>query len=340
MKFGLVSDPTFVKHYAPSRHVERPERLEAILEALQGRTFATELIPVSTRLASDEELLRAHHPSVLAAVQELTEEGGGHLDPDTYLNSSSDTAARLAVGGGIDLCQAVLRGEFDRGFVLGRPPGHHATPSRSMGFCLYSTVALVALACKELAPRILIFDWDVHHGNGTQDCLYSNPDTCFISLHQGRFYPGTGYEDERGEGPGEGLTYNLPLPAGCGDPEYLAAYYRLVRPIIRRYDPHLIIVSAGYDAHRDDLLGGMKVTADGFAKLAQLVAEDAEATSAKGRVVGFLEGGYHLGGLADSVMETLDVWTQTKTPEVPEPHRIDPIVLKQLAVARTRFLGE
>lgn len=337
MKFGLVSDPRFVKHESPTRHVERPERLEAITERLQTRTFATELTPFPLRAATDEELLRAHRPSVLEAVRLLTEEGGGHLDPDTYLNEHSDLAARLAVGSGIDLCRTVLKGELDRGFVLARPPGHHATPTRSMGFCLYSTVALVALACNDLASRILIFDWDVHHGNGTQDCLYSDGGTCFISFHQGRFYPGTGYPDERGEGPGEGLTYNLPLPAGCGDDEYVSAYYKIVRPILRRYDPQLVIVSAGYDAHKDDLLGGMRVTAEGFAKLARLVEEDALATSAKGRIVGFLEGGYHLGGLADSVMATLDVWTGTRTLEVPEPHRIDPTVQKLLVQTQSRF---
>ncbi len=337
MKFGLVSDPRFIKHECPTRHVERPERLEAILEQLKGRTFATELTPFPLREATDEELLRAHQPSVVEAVRALTEQGGGNLDPDTYLNEHSDLAARLAVGSGIDLCRAVLKGELDRGFVLARPPGHHATPSRSMVFCLYSTVALVALACRDLAERVLIFDWDVHHGNGTQDCLYDNGDTCFLSFHQGRFYPGTGYPDERGAGPGEGLTYNLPLPAGCGDDEYVSAYYKIVRPILRRYDPQLIIVSAGYDAHKDDLLGGMTVTAEGFARLAQLVQEDAEATSAQGRLVGFLEGGYHLGGLADSVMATLDIWTGTRTVAVPEPHRIDPMVQKILVQAQTRF---
>lgn len=339
VKFALLSDPRFIKHRSPSRHVERPERLEAILELLATRTLATELVPFPLRLANDEELLRAHRPEVLRTVQELTEQGGGHIDPDTYVNEHSDTAARLAVGSGIDLCRAVLSGEFDRGFALCRPPGHHATPLRSMGFCLYSTVALVALACRDLAERILIFDWDVHHGNGTQDCLYADDGTCFISFHQGRFYPGTGYPDERGEGPGEGLTYNVPLPAGCGNDEYLAAYYRLVRPIIRDYDPQLIIVSAGYDAHKDDLLGGMAVTSEGFAQLAQLVCEDAEATSAKGKVVGFLEGGYHLGGLAESVLSTLEVWTQTRKVEVHQPQRMDPTVLKLLARLQTDFLS-
>ena len=309
MKFGLLRDKRFAEHAPATEHVERPGRLEAIWAALDASEVDKDFIAVQPRLATDEELLLCHRPQVLEKVQELTAAGGGHLDPDTYVNEHSDTAARLSVGGGIDLCKAVLSGELDRGFSLCRPPGHHATPERSMGFCLYSTIALVAKALHELAPRILIFDWDVHHGNGTQDCLYDWGGTCFVSMHQSPFYPGSGYPDERGADEGEGSIYNIPLPAGCGDAEYLKAYHTIVRPVIRQYDPHLILVSAGYDAHKNDLLGGMRVTREGFSQLAALVAEDAEATSCKGRLVGFLEGGYHLGGLAESVMTTLEVWS-------------------------------
>jgi acetoin utilization deacetylase AcuC-like enzyme len=337
MKFGLVDDPTFLLHRSPG-HVERPERLEAVHQALAPVRQELELLDFPARAASDDELLLVHEPEVLGRVEELARQGGGWLDPDTYVNEHSDRAARLAAGSAIDLCKAVLAGELERGFLLARPPGHHATPSSSMGFCLYSTVAVAARACRELCQRVLILDWDVHHGNGTQDCLYADGGSCFISLHQAPFYPGTGHPGERGEGPGEGLTYNLPLPSGCGDEEYLATYFRLVRPIIRRYDPQLILVSAGYDAHRDDPLGAMNVSCEGFAALSALVAEDANRTSAGGRLIGFLEGGYHLQGLSDSLAATVRVWSGLDTPRPEPPSRVNDQVLRLLGLAEKRFL--
>ena len=183
-----------------------------------------------------------------------------------------------------------------------------------MGFCLFSTVAIVAKACAQAGHRILVFDWDVHHGNGTQDCLYDHEGSCFVSIHQSPFYPGTGYPDERGEGAGLGSIYNIPLPAGCRDAEYLLCYDKIVGPLIKKYDPHLILVSAGFDAHKQDLLGAMQVTREGFAQLAQRVSQDSRQTAAQGRLVGFLEGGYHLGGLAESVEATLEVWTGKEAP--------------------------
>lgn len=336
MKFGLLSDPTFQLHRTVE-HVERPERLEAVLAALEEGDFGQGFEPWRPREATDEELLSCHRQEVLDRVNELTELGGGNLDPDTYLNQHSERAARLSVGGGIDLCKAVMKGDLHRGFSLCRPPGHHATPTRSMGFCLYSTVALVAKALRGVAQRILIFDWDVHHGNGTQDCLYHHAGTRFVSFHQSPMFPGTGYPDERGEGEGEGSIYNVPLPAGCGDGEYEAAYLKIVRPLIQQYDPQLIIVSAGYDAHQKDLLGGMKVTREGFARLAQLVAEDAESCAAQGRLVGFLEGGYHLGGLAESVRATLEVWKGCYRGEAPRGGRVDDQVNRLLNQLASRY---
>lgn len=337
MKFGLVDDATFLLHRSPG-HVERPERLEAVREALAPLRQRHDFVNLPARLASDDELLLVHEPEVLSLVEELTQAGGGSIDADTYVNKDSDRAARLAVGGGIDLCRAVLKGELDRGFLLARPPGHHATPTNSMGFCLYSTIAIAAKSCSDLCQRILILDWDVHHGNGTQDCLYRDGATCFISLHQAPFYPGTGHPGERGEGPGEGLTYNLPLPSGCGDAEYLATYFRIVRPVMRRYDPQLILISAGYDAHQKDPLGGMNVTTKGFAQLAALVAHDARKTSANGRVVGFLEGGYDLAGVSSSLAATVEAWSDPEIPEPEPPPRFDDHVLRLLGLAEKRFL--
>lgn len=337
MKFAFSTAPVYQRHESPVDHVERPERLAAVLQALAGKAFASPLTPFEGRPATDEELLLCHNPSVLERVAEVTRAGGGHLDADTFVNEHSDQAARLAIGTLIDMCRGVLSGDWDRGFVAARPPGHHATPERSMGFCLYSSVAIAAKACADLAERVLIFDWDVHHGNGTQDCLYDHGGTSFISMHQSPFYPGSGYADERGEGEGEGSIYNLALPAGCGDAEYLSSYTRVVRPIIRQYDPQLIIVSAGFDAHKKDLLGGMNVTREGFAQLAAWVAEDAEATSAKGRLVGFLEGGYHLGGLAESVLATLQVWTGGEHELYRPKERAQDSLLRRLSELTARF---
>ena len=336
MRFALAQDPHFTKHLREG-HVERPERLEAALEAIAAAQFSVPLEPFPTRRATDEEIGLCHHPSVWAKVAELTEVGGGNIDSDTYVNPFSDTAARLAVGVGIDLCRAVLEGEFNRGFLLARPPGHHATPITSMGFCLYSTIAIAAKACAALGKRVLVFDWDVHHGNGTQDCLYDHGGSRFVSFHQSPLFPGSGYPDERGEGEGEGTIYNVPLPAGCGDAEYLLAYREIVRPLIRQYDPHILLISAGYDAHHNDLLGGMKVTREGFAHLAALVAEDAEATSCEGRLVGFLEGGYHLGGLAESVVATLDVWSGGEVPPLPDNSLPDDTVKRMIHMLCDRF---
>lgn len=335
MTFALVSDSVFGRHRSFD-HVERPERLEAVEGALRGVSWTSELVRLAPREAEDHELLLCHDEAVLSRVKDLTDQGGGWLDPDTYVNEWSDRAARLAVGGGIDLCKAVLEGDYQRGFLAARPPGHHATPSRSMGFCLYSTAAIAAKACALLGKRVLVYDWDVHHGNGTQDCLYDHGGTCFVSLHQSPFYPGSGYPDERGVGAGEGLTYNVPLPAGCGDAEYLESYRSIVRPVIKQYDPHLIIVSAGYDAHHKDLLGQMKVTRDGFGQLAALVAEDAQDTAAQGRVVGFLEGGYHLAGLAESVVATFQAWLgHSLTPAPVRP--VDDRVKRLLALLKQKY---
>lgn len=336
MNFALLTHPLFHKHRTHD-HPERPERLEAIDEVLEKGGFGCELTPFEARPATDEELLRCHDQQVLDVVASLTESGGGHIDPDTYVNPHSEAAARLAIGGGIDLCKAVLEGRFERGFVAARPPGHHATPTRSMGFCLFSTVAVVAKACATEGKRVLVFDWDVHHGNGTQDCLYDHADTCFVSIHQSPFYPGTGYPDERGAGDGRELTYNIPLPAGCGDAEYLLAYQKIVRPVIKKYDPHLILVSAGFDAHHKDLLGAMKVTRQGFAQLAHAVAEDANATAAKGKLVGFLEGGYHLGGLAESVEATLAAWTGKPLSTTQANTRADDLVKRQIIELSDRY---
>ncbi len=316
MKFGLVASPRFTDHDTGD-HVENPFRNVALLKAFEGMEWPVRPEKIPLRAATDEELQVFHPPAYVGQIEQMGQAGGGWLDPDTFVSPASPGVGREAVGAAIDLARQVAEGELTRGFACVRPPGHHATPNRPMGFCLFSTMALVARACREVG-KVLIFDWDVHHGNGTQDCLYEDPDTCFVSMHQYPFYPGTGAPDERGRGPGAGLTYNLPLPAGCGDAEHLMAYDRVVAPIIKEYQPDLILVSAGYDSHRADPLGGMRVTTEGFQSLARRVLATSYEVPAQGKVVGLLEGGYHPQKLADSVVATISTW-------MGEPGAVEPV---------------
>lgn len=302
MKFGLNANPRFLDHDTGT-HVENAGRLRAVREALTTAGLFEHTVALESRPATDEEILLCHEPSVIADVEAASAQGGRWLDPDTYASPATAEVARLSAGTVIEAALALRRGEADRAFVCVRPPGHHATPGTPMGFCFYSNVALAA---KAAGCRVFLFDWDVHHGNGTQDCLYSDGDTCFFSVHQYPFYPGTGAADERGTGAGSGLTYNLPLWAGLGDPEYLFAFDRLVAPACRKFAPELIIVSAGYDAHRGDPLGGMQVSTDGFRQLASRIAALAQEFEAP--LLGVLEGGYNPRALGESVVATIEAW--------------------------------
>lgn len=301
---AIVRDPYFQKHDTGG-HVECPARLVAIDAALLASDGYQE---VSTGLlATDSELLSVHTPEYLQLLQEVTERGGDWIDGDTLCGPHSEGVARRAVGAGLELLAAIADGSYSRGFGLVRPPGHHATPTRPMGFCLYSNVAILAKQAVSAYgfKRVFILDWDVHHGNGTQDCLYEDPNSCFCSLHQWPLYPGSGHSAERGVGAGQGLTYNLPLPAGCGDHEYLWALQRMVEPVAVKFNPDLILLSAGYDAHKLDPLGGMRISTEGFAKMAHWLGHLSHQTAAKGRILAMLEGGYNQGALAESVAATI-----------------------------------
>ena len=296
------------EHHRTSRHVERPERLQAILKLVDHSPIRRRLRTVSYERASLDLLRLVHTDTHVRRVVDAAERGFDRLDPDTYITAGSLDAALDAVGALIAVTRDVVDGRSQAGFAAVRPPGHHATADHSMGFCLFSNVAVAARWAQREAGigRVSIVDFDVHHGNGTQDIFYDDPTVMYMSVHQAPFYPGTGAIRERGEGDAAGTTLNVPLPGGTGDAGYRRVFEEILRPHTEAFRPELILLSAGYDAHWKDLLGGMHVSASGFAELVRLMRGWADEWS-DGRIVAALEGGYHLDALAISVLATLEV---------------------------------
>jgi acetoin utilization deacetylase AcuC-like enzyme len=298
-RVALFDDPAFRAHDAGAGHPERPERLDAVRRGILEAGLEDDLQTSDARPATDEEILRVHTEAHLARVA-ATEGRQVRFDADTAAGPFSFVAARRAAGAVAEAVGAVLDGRIDRAFCAVRPPGHHATPDRVMGFCLLNNVAVgAAVAVARGLERVAILDFDVHHGNGTEAAFAADPRVLFVSSHQFPFYPGTGALDEVGEGEATGFTVNLPMPAGLGDGEYVRAYREIVEPIGRTFDPELVLVSAGFDAHRADPLGGMAVSAGGFAALMDVCLAVASG-AARGRLVAVLEGGYDLDALAES----------------------------------------
>ena len=307
MALGYVLDDVFVRHRPPGPHPERPERLMAARDGLRaaGLEQRGHLVPV--RPAREEELGLVHSAGFLGDMSRHLPGKSGWLDGDTYFSPESWDAALAAAGAAADLSTAVLDGQFRRGLALIRPPGHHAEADRAMGFCLFNNVAVAAAAARERgAARVAVVDWDVHHGNGTQNIFYADPSVLYLSVHQYPLYPGTGAADETGSGPGLGATINVGLPAGCGDGDVLAAFDRLFVPALTSFAPDIILVSAGFDAHRADPLAGLRVTDGGYRAMAQRLCHVADEV-AGGRLVALLEGGYDLGALSRSLVEVLEV---------------------------------
>jgi acetoin utilization deacetylase AcuC-like enzyme len=310
----VIADPRYAEHAGPEGHPERPERLSAVGAALDR--FGAALARRAPRPAEPEELLavhdRAHIDLVRRAAGQVSrsepkaseDHRGGwvQLDPDTFVSAASYDVALLAAGGCTDLALRVARGDARAGFAAVRPPGHHAEGDRAMGFCLFNNAAIAARAVQREAggERVLILDWDVHHGNGTQHTFETDPSVLYVSTHQYPFYPGTGAAGEIGVGRGEGATLNLPMPAGCGDAEYVGVFQRVIAPAARAFRPDYWIVSCGFDAHEDDPLAAMRVTQSGYAALTAIVRALAEELSG-GRMLFVLEGGYSLRGLREGV---------------------------------------
>jgi acetoin utilization deacetylase AcuC-like enzyme len=296
-RVAFYDDPAFREHDAGPGHPERPERLEALVGGLRKEGLLERLIARRPRPATAAELRRVHTEEHVARVA-ASEGRTVRFDPDTQAGPHSYAAALVAAGALVDAVDRVQKGEIDRALCAVRPPGHHATAGRAMGFCLFNNVAVAAAqALHHGLRRVMIVDFDVHHGNGTQDVFYSDRRVLYVSSHAFPFYPGTGALDEVGEGEGRGFTVNLPMPPGFGDQEYARVYREVVEPIGRAFDPELVLVSAGFDAHRGDPLAGMDLTREGYAELTDVCLGIA-AGSAKGRVVAALEGGYDLDAIA------------------------------------------
>lgn len=298
---GLVYHPDYLEHLTGD-HPESPERLVAIMERLGGTGLLDHVVMIEPRSATEEDITRVHSPAHFRWVKRACEEGISHLDPDTAISPKSFEVALLAAGGLLAACDKIASGEIGNALCLVRPPGHHATVSRAMGFCLFNNVAVCARYLQRVHgfERILIVDWDLHHGNGTQDIFYGDRSVFYFSAHQSPHYPGTGAKDETGEGQGEGYNLNLPLPAGTGEREYLDAFEVTLAGSAADFAPDFLLVSAGFDAHALDPLGSLNLTETGYRELTEFVANIARDHSG-GRLISALEGGYNLDALARSV---------------------------------------
>ena len=302
-KTGFVYDEAYLAHGTGPGHPERPERLTAIVAHLEEIGLMDRLTRLSPTPASTEWLAQIHDPSYITEVERACREGRAWLhSTDTPVSAQSYQAALLAAGGVLAAVDAVIEGSVRNAFCAIRPPGHHALRDRAMGFCLFNNVAIAAryVQKKHGLDKVLIVDWDVHHGNGTQAAFYEDPSVLYFSVHQYPYYPGTGAETETGAGPGEGYTLNAPLTAGSGDRQYTDVFQQVLKPKALQFRPDFVLVSAGFDAHADDPLASMNVTAGGYGAMTRVVKTIAEECCS-GRIVSVLEGGYNTDALGASV---------------------------------------
>ncbi len=295
----MASHESSLAHDSGKQHPERPARIGAALEGVEASGL--EVVHLSPAEATLKDLGRVHDEGYVAAIQRFCEQGGGSLDPDTHVGPGSWEAALRAAGAGLDLAAALESSEADIAFSLMRPPGHHALTARAMGFCVFNNIAVTARSLQDRGCRVAIIDWDVHHGNGTQDTFFPDPDVLYVSIHQAPFYPGTGSIDDVGSGAGAGATANLPFRAGTGGSAYLGAFAGLIEEEVLRFSPDWLLVSAGYDAHRRDPLAGMLLEAADYEAMARRMRRLVRSS----RTIFFLEGGYDVQAIAASVTATL-----------------------------------
>jgi acetoin utilization deacetylase AcuC-like enzyme len=300
-----VYDPVYAKHLSgDAQHPERPERLLAILKGLDGAGLFKTLRRVPPRRANDDELALAHERSYIGLVRRELSDVRGFKDlstGDTHVSAGTLEAAEFAVGGVLSAVDAVMAGTVRNAFCAVRPPGHHATATRGMGFCVFNNVAIAARYLQKVhkVGRVLIVDWDYHHGNGTQDIFYEDPSVFYFSTHDQNAYPGTGSESQRGAGAGLGTTLNVAMRVGSGDREFLQVYESKLVPAARAFKPDFILLSAGFDSMRNDVLGRFDITPRGYAALTDVLVKLA-GELCQGRIASALEGGYRLDGLAES----------------------------------------
>ena len=305
MKTGIVKDWRYMEHNMGAFHVENPKRIEAIYQMVE-KEISFPYLEIEPRLALEEEIEMVHSSSYLNVIRETSGKDRVILDPDTVTSPRSYEIALLAAGGLLKAIDTIMEGKIQNGFALVRPPGHHAETSRAMGFCFFNNVAIGAeyLLKKYGLHHILIVDWDLHHGNGTQHSFYDRNDILYFSTHQFPHYPGTGYWDETGKEKGEGFTTNVPLSSGKADEDYLYIFKKILAPIAAIYKPEFILVSAGFDIYQDDPLGGMRVSEIGFGALTSELLSLAHQFC-DDRILFTLEGGYDLRGLQQGIKQVL-----------------------------------
>ncbi|MBI5117733.1 histone deacetylase [Candidatus Poribacteria bacterium] len=304
---AFVYHPIYLEHQTGSGHPERPERLAAILQEMEKAGLREGLINLAPVKCRKEYIAAVHTDELIESIERLSGPYLNHVDADTVVSQKSFEVALYAAGAGIAAADAIMEGKADNAFCAVRPPGHHAESNRAMGFCLFNNVAIAARYLQHAhgIGKVLIVDWDVHHGNGTQEIFYEDSTVLYFSSHQYPHYPGSGSMQEGGSGKGVSFTVNAPLRAGCGDIEYQQVYAKMLLPVAEVFKPDFVLISAGFDAHRDDPLASMRLTEDGFARLTRM-AVDIACRFSGGRLISMLEGGYDLRALGASVVAHIE----------------------------------